>query len=173
MLKWIPHYQSGCWVMEAGSAHLEDHATKTSCHLDYPWNGKEERKLEAIPTWLGDQWTQWRIMIITMAIWNGLDKIWFRLLNECAIKLKGHQITGEGLSVVNIVNRKFGLIWWGISAPFRWNAIPAPLGARVYPWILSKYFLCIRACIHPCVCPPKDKRTVCIFCVKTLNLCGI
>ncbi len=51
--------------------------------------------------------------------------------------------------------------------------IRAPLGARAYPWILSKYFLCVRACVRPCVCPPRDKRRVCIFCVKTLNLCCI
>ena len=51
--------------------------------------------------------------------------------------------------------------------------IRAPLGARAYPWILSKYFLCVRACVRPCVCPPTDKSRVCIFCVKTLSLCGI
>ncbi len=54
-----------------------------------------------------------------------------------------------------------------------WKVIPAPLGARAYPWILSKYFLCVRACVHLCVCPPTDKHRGCIFCVKTLNLCGI
>ncbi len=53
------------------------------------------------------------------------------------------------------------------------SPIRASLGARVYPWILSKYFLCVRACVRPCVCRPTDKRRVCIFCVKTLNLCGI
>ncbi len=53
------------------------------------------------------------------------------------------------------------------------NTIRAPLGARAYPWILSKYFLCVRACVRPCMCSPTDKRRVCLFCVKTLNLCGI
>ncbi len=51
--------------------------------------------------------------------------------------------------------------------------IRAPLGAKAYPWILSKYFLCIRACVRPCMCPPTDNHRVCIFCVKTLNLCGV
>ncbi len=46
--------------------------------------------------------------------------------------------------------------------------IRAPLGARAYPWILSKYFPCVHACVRACIRPPTDKRRVCILCV-----CGI
>ncbi len=56
--------------------------------------------------------------------------------------------------------------------------IRAPLGARAYPWILSKYFPSVRPsvrpsvhpsvrpCVHACVRPPTDKHRVCILCVK-------
>ncbi len=33
------------------------------------------------------------------------------------------------------------------------SLIPAPLGARAYPWILSKYFLSVRPSVHLSVCP--------------------
>ncbi len=63
------------------------------------------------------------------------------------------------------------LIWAGVRVLIT-LAICAPLGARAYPWILSKYFLCVRACVRPCVCPTTDKRRVCILCVK-LFICVV
>ncbi len=82
------------------------------------------------------------------------------------------------LSVASVLWEFFGRIDWEIVAVAHYtpniiDLIRAPLGARAYPWILSKYFLCVRACVRPCMCPPTDKRRVCIFCVKTLSLCGI
>jgi hypothetical protein len=44
--------------------------------------------------------------------------------------------------------------------------IRAPQGERAYPWILSKYILCVRLSVRACVRPPTDKRRVCILCVK-------
>ncbi len=32
------------------------------------------------------------------------------------------------------------------------GSIRAPLGARAYPWILSKYCPCVRLSVHPSVC---------------------
>ncbi len=58
------------------------------------------------------------------------------------------------------------------------QVIRAPHGARAYPYLLSKYFLCVcpsvRPSVRPCVRPsirasvrpPTDKRRVCILCAK-------
>jgi len=59
-------------------------------------------------------------------------------------------------------------------SPKKHELIRAPQGARAYPWILSKYFPCVRPsvrpCVHasvrPCVRPPTDRHRVCILCVK-------
>ncbi len=65
-------------------------------------------------------------------------------------------------------------------------SICAPLGARAYPWILSKYFLSVppSVCpsVHPSVRPPMrlsvhasvplQISVGCVYC-KTTHLCGI
>jgi hypothetical protein len=50
------------------------------------------------------------------------------------------------------------------------GVIRAPHGARAYPWILSKYFLCVRASVRPCVRPPTDKGRVYMICLKLFRL---
>ncbi len=54
--------------------------------------------------------------------------------------------------------------------------IRASLGARAYPWILSKYFLSVRpsvrVSIRAYVRPPTDKHRGCILCVK-LYICVV
>ncbi len=43
--------------------------------------------------------------------------------------------------------------------------ICAPLGARAYPWILSKYFLFVRASVRPsvCACVPLQISVGCVY----------
>ena len=55
------------------------------------------------------------------------------------------------------------LLHFHVSMP---QFIHAPQGARAYPWILSKYFPCVRPCVRACIRPPTDKCRVCILCVK-------
>jgi hypothetical protein len=43
---------------------------------------------------------------------------------------------------------------------------PRSKSLSLNPWILSKYFPCVRASVRPSVRPPTDKRRVCILCVK-------
>ena len=45
------------------------------------------------------------------------------------------------------------------------NDICAPLGARAYPWILSKYFPCVCACVRACVRPsvPLQISVGCVY----------
>ncbi len=105
----------------------------------------------------------------------------------CSWSLQGHKPYSAASSTSGSLKRFFchrwlacsnrlACSWWpleGLLAAAQNRPIRAPLGARAYPWIMSKYFLCVRACVRPCLCPPTDKRMVWIFCVKTLNLFGI
>ncbi len=59
------------------------------------------------------------------------------------------------------LNNDWSHTWNGILKEFKLNwrevyfdlshVIHAPLGARAYPWILSKYFLSVHASIHPSI----------------------
>jgi hypothetical protein len=52
-----------------------------------------------------------------------------------------------------------------IDNTFMKAAICAPLGARAYPWILSKYFLTVRPCVRPSIRPsvPLQISVGCVY----------
>ncbi len=65
-------------------------------------------------------------------------------LQAVFISLVTHAIFCK-LSCILFLVRRFAL-------SFSKRRIRAPLGARAYPWILSKYFLTVRASVRPSVC---------------------
>ncbi len=76
---------------------------------------------------------------------------WYNFVLLNAFESGKHQNLLAFFTLVNITYN-FSKVRVGLPGVCSSKAIRAPLGARAYPWILSKYFLCVRVC----VCPPTD-----------------
>jgi hypothetical protein len=90
------------------------------------------------------------------------------LLNLQPRKKRQHPPIPSALAAHSLHNNIHRCLWLSVDCCIR-----APLGARAYPWILSKYCPSVRASVRASMRPPTNKHRVYIVCKTISNFCGI